>query len=272
MAKRGEVVDAETAAKIAYTFNNAEGGMDDPFRAIIWPQSKLNQIENVPTVVNLLDHPCRRNLIHLLCMDDRLYDRLVWLATVPTISDYGYMITIMFGTCNYDGDDLTGYEGYPLAFSDDEAIKIKMQAYLAQKNKSTRFSSVESLLAQPDLTPFEERSLFNLRLAIALEQFAFSPRTVIKQRPTLKQAMNRNPVKREWPAIEIVNLRLPEKKENPDAEGRELTIRFYVKGHLRRQWRPSTKDHKLIWIEEHIRGPENAPLKPKPTKIYKVTK
>jgi hypothetical protein len=36
--------------------------------------------------------------------------------------------------------------------------------------------------------------------------------------------------------------------------------RWWVRGHIRAQWYQSTKDHKLIWIREHLRGPDGAPM------------
>jgi len=275
MAKSRETVDAETAARITNMLNESEIGMspDDPFRAVIWPRSQLCKVQDLSSVVNLRDYPCQRRLIHILCLrEDVLSDRVVVLTVLPTIADAGYMITLLLFMCDYDGQNMTGVEGYPLTFSDDEIVKRQMETFLAKKNRSTQFKSVEALLAQDEITGSDEHALRALSMAITFEQYAFSPGATIKQRPTLRYVLNRSPPKREWPAIEIINLRLPEKKENSDSEGRELTIRFYVKGHFRRQWRPSTKDHKLIWIDEHIRGPEDAPLKPKPTKIYKVTK
>jgi len=40
----------------------------------------------------------------------------------------------------------------------------------------------------------------------------------------------------------------------------ERTHQWTVSGHWRNQWRPSTKDHTRLWIEEHRAGPEDAPL------------
>jgi hypothetical protein len=131
---------------------------------------------------------------------------------------------------------------------------------------------VEALSSKPALTSSDEFELLMLRSAIELEQFAFSPRTSFKRREPSKQTMNRVPSLKRWPPIEIVNLRLPEKREAPHSEGRKLMIQVYVKGHLRWQWYPSLQTHKLIEIKEHIRGPKDAPLKPKPTKVYKVTR
>lgn len=36
--------------------------------------------------------------------------------------------------------------------------------------------------------------------------------------------------------------------------------RWVVRGHWRRQWHPSTKDHSTIWIDEHTSGPAEKPL------------
>ena len=46
----------------------------------------------------------------------------------------------------------------------------------------------------------------------------------------------------------------------PEPSGIERTHQWTVRGHWRNQWRPSTKDHTRLWIEEHRAGPEDAPL------------
>ena len=61
---------------------------------------------------------------------------------------------------------------------------------------------------------------------------------------------------------------------NPDggeAEGedREWSSRWWVSGHIRAQWYPSLKAHKLIWIAPYIKGPEDKPVRPK---TYMVTR
>lgn len=41
---------------------------------------------------------------------------------------------------------------------------------------------------------------------------------------------------------------------------REYSHRFMVRGHWRKQWYPSIEAHKPIWINPHVRGPEDKPL------------
>jgi len=54
-----------------------------------------------------------------------------------------------------------------------------------------------------------------------------------------------------------------------DGEEIEHEVRWWVRGHWRQQWHPSTKTHELTWIDPHIKGPEGKPIKPH---LYAVTR
>jgi hypothetical protein len=139
--KRGEVVDAETAAKLVSIINR-EMNTHDPFRAVMWPSSQLRKIENLSSTINLLNRPVRRKLLHLLCSYD---DLLIALLVQPTISDDGYGVLMTIGIYDYDGNNGRGAYDGPLFFSDDEAVKDKVQSFIAQGEKSIIFKTVEAL-------------------------------------------------------------------------------------------------------------------------------
>lgn len=44
------------------------------------------------------------------------------------------------------------------------------------------------------------------------------------------------------------------------AAAREWRARWWVSGHLRNQWYPSTHEHKLIWVAPYVKGPDDKPL------------
>ena len=46
-----------------------------------------------------------------------------------------------------------------------------------------------------------------------------------------------------------------------ESSGRHLTVRHYVRGHWRRQWKPSSATHEPRFIAPYIKGPSSAPLK-----------
>ena len=48
----------------------------------------------------------------------------------------------------------------------------------------------------------------------------------------------------------------------------EWSCRWMVKGHWRNQYYPSIKDHRQVWINSHVKGPEDAPLVLKPMRAY----
>jgi hypothetical protein len=51
----------------------------------------------------------------------------------------------------------------------------------------------------------------------------------------------------------------PEAAEGPGA-GRAYRHRWFVRGHWRNHWYPSRQDHRPIWINPHVKGPDGAPL------------
>jgi len=64
-------------------------------------------------------------------------------------------------------------------------------------------------------------------------------------------------------SVNFVKLRAfeSESNRNGDGEAHYDNWRWMVRGHWRAQWYASEKAHRLIWIDPHIKGPEDAPLK-----------
>lgn len=71
-------------------------------------------------------------------------------------------------------------------------------------------------------------------------------------------------------SVRIVDIR----RRRYASQGREQYAREYdhrwkVRGHWRNQWYPSRGVHRPKWIEEHVRGPEDAPLIERDT-VYRL--
>jgi hypothetical protein len=49
-------------------------------------------------------------------------------------------------------------------------------------------------------------------------------------------------------------------RDEAEREGRDWQHHWWVSGHYRAQWHPSTKSHKVIWITPHVKGPLDKPL------------
>ena len=58
-------------------------------------------------------------------------------------------------------------------------------------------------------------------------------------------------------------------RDATEAEKIEWAHRWLVRGHWRAQWYPSTQSHKVIWIDNYIKGPDEAPFC---AKVYKVAR
>ena len=55
----------------------------------------------------------------------------------------------------------------------------------------------------------------------------------------------------------------------PEAGARDWAGRWWVRGHIRAQWYPSTQSHKVIWVAPHLKGPEDKPIL---GRVYRVSR
>jgi hypothetical protein len=65
-------------------------------------------------------------------------------------------------------------------------------------------------------------------------------------------------------AVRVLHLRRLEREHGApqdEAASREYTCRWMVRGHWRQQWYPSRGVHRPIWINPHIKGPDDKPLR-----------
>ena len=67
--------------------------------------------------------------------------------------------------------------------------------------------------------------------------------------------------RREPPTVRVVRIRHAENRPSIDDENTvRYRVRWTVRGHWRRQWYPSRGDHRPVWINPHVKGPDGAPL------------
>jgi hypothetical protein len=69
--------------------------------------------------------------------------------------------------------------------------------------------------------------------------------------------------------VRVVSLRRPEHTPR-DGTGAHVdwSHRWIVSGHWRNQWRPSVRQHRLQWIDDHVKGPDDKPLVVKPPVMH----
>lgn len=64
--------------------------------------------------------------------------------------------------------------------------------------------------------------------------------------------------------VKVVTLRSPAVVKEELEGNREVTRawlhRWWVRGHIRAQWYPGRKDHQLLWIAPHLKGPDGKPV------------
>lgn len=123
----------------------------------------------------------------------------------------------------------------------------------------------------PDDIPEESRQM----TAVQLSMLAFlrSPYATVEARKLPRQFRRGDGIAVGTDAIDkvvnVVELRRAAKDamQAYAAESRDFRHRWWVAGHFRSQWYPSTKRHEVIWIAPHLKGDEGAPML---DKVYAV--
>jgi len=267
MAKIGNVVDVETAIK----WTKALSLWRDESRAVIWPKEWSDPIVTISHIPGRnevsIDAPRvaksqlmpQRKLVHFICDQSAM----IAISVRPTIKNGQYVLCFAIGSVDYDSNGENRPAMFAIFSHDDNTLEqmkrevpVKMRGLFLVKN----FEDIE-------IGSIEQSLIHSIS---ALEEFAFSTVATTKLRPSRKISSNRLAMK--TAAIEIVHLRLPEPNDDSQGSGHSINVRYWVKEHLRKQWYPSEGIHKLIVIKEHWRGPEDAPVKPKTEKVYKVTR
>ena len=116
-------------------------------------------------------------------------------------------------------------------------------------------------------TDFVEANLQPVGQILAMLAFINSPfvDTAPQRLPrTIRRELDRTGMAgkmREETSVVVLRRKVTDSRPSEDGEGREYSSRWWVSGHIRAQWYPSLKAHKLIFIAPYIKGPEDKPLK-----------
>lgn len=122
-------------------------------------------------------------------------------------------------------------------------------------------------LGLPDVRPMGEmadRSLLArvgpiLKATWLLMQQPLAAQTVVEPDRQARRRAER--AGKQATAVRVISLRHAQSAAEPAGDGhREYHHRWVVRGHWRQQWMPSREVHRPIWINPHVKGPEDAPL------------
>src|SRR5262245_36953760 len=126
MAKRGQVVDAETAEKIAEEFRQK---FDPLLRPIIWPLSEADRAFNPEYYTFSLEgYPLHRPLAHLCCFDD--FIMVIYSIPAPqSLFDGYYAVLVGSHVFDYDGNMTEEYGNTPeiAMFTNDDVTFRKIK-------------------------------------------------------------------------------------------------------------------------------------------------
>lgn len=261
------MINAETAEEIKNLLVHSRDR--ESVRPVIWPESKLQDLfDSLDKGELRYAEICQRELAHFVCCKDII--RL--LIVRPRIEKNMNLLSVDDLIIPYDLLPDSPVHMITRVLIADEA-SAKACKEIARKDNQTVVDSMVKIYTWKEFkaAPQMTNDAAAVAMARVLEHYAFSPYTTFKHRPTLKQAMSRNPQARKFSAIEIVNLRIPKRRQDAEpGSGKKLDMRIQVTEHLRRQ--PTKQGIKLITIAEHWRGPDDAPVKPKTKKVYKVNR
>lgn len=74
--------------------------------------------------------------------------------------------------------------------------------------------------------------------------------------------------------VSVITLRKGENTHHDDVStrSRDYSCQWLVRGHWRQQYYASTAEHRPLWIEPYVKGPEEKPLKPPSHTVFAVTR
>lgn len=179
---------------------------------------------------------------------------------------------------------------WPLSLTFDEMLAFNREAHRRDYGKDGKYAQLPNLVGEEDtLKCVAELSLFFVMACLWFRQTVpGQPRKPKAPVLTLEDGhVERHARKRlakdhgldAPPTVQVVALRKSARVASEDAEtpeqrasARHYGCRWIVAGHPRHQaCGPGRKDRKLIWIEAHVAGPPEAPLKTR-EKVFAVVR
>jgi hypothetical protein len=178
-----------------------------------------------------------------------------------------------------------------LTLSEDETITCNLQAVLiAIRDDGVIFHHVSDAdvdgevgpIVSEDWLPFGQRinAKYKDGMPTSLAQFVkmaafLNSKYVVSDSERMNRADRKLLIHAGMPEeadeeVRVVDLRALDQDHKPGEENegeRDWAGRWWVRGHIRAQWCPSTKTHKLIYIAPFIKGPEEKPFL---EKVYHV--
>lgn len=152
----------------------------------------------------------------------------------------------------------------------DDLVCVDYHAWAFGRNWSSQESDQFSIVGYTNPELISTIS-FVRRFFVTLMRFAWQE--IITPTPTNdiprpdRRAVERMFGTKKENLLSVLRLRRARNKSEAETEGYTLQWRVVVRGHWRRQYYPSMgpvdapDSHRLIWINPHIKGPDNAPVR-----------
>lgn len=119
---------------------------------------------------------------------------------------------------------------------------------------------------EPPATVGEEEA-HGCRWLLAAWHMMLRPLAVVERPPVERHARKRAVRAQLEPSVSVITLRHQSVKTVGPARKVDWQARWLVRGFWRQQWYPSIKEHRAVWIDAYVKGPEDRPLRITP-KVY----
>jgi hypothetical protein len=163
---------------------------------------------------------------------------------------------------------VVGFERVP----DGRVISIYATSWLfGEKPGMTEYST--AWLEQHGAIDEDDAPRRMFQFVLAAQQWLSQRILTTKEAPLNRHARKRAAkVMETVPSVNVIALRAYESTRSQSSERRDVdwSHRWIVSGHWRKQFHPSTGENVPTWINPHIKGPEDKPLKVEGPRVFGV--
>jgi hypothetical protein len=168
-------------------------------------------------------------------------------------------------------EDLGETDWLALSYMPDHCNVLQNLTIEGQSVPSVRYGAIPFQKSYPnDFTPTQARGM---SVVLAMLAFLRSEAAAVTQQGLPRGFRRSGEVAPEdlEKTIGVVTLRRQAREAVAayEAESSHFKHRWWVSGHFRAQWHPSTESHEVVWIAPYLKGPQDAPLL---EKVYAVVR
>jgi hypothetical protein len=158
---------------------------------------------------------------------------------------------------------------------DGVARPLASVSWLDGSELSALLATTVVRLERNDSRLFDDGDMASMRFIVAMWLFMQQRILVTRQQRPSRAVARRAKSFRDDPVLRVIELRSREYQtvqREGEAEHRDYSCQWIVRGHWRQQWYPSLGRHQPKWITPHVKGPSDAPLKTPRANVFAVVR